>query len=110
MTAVLIRDITLPPFIVEAIEKKKEREQAVERERAELEVLADGTVELIVGTASSGQGHETSFPQLVSEWLQVPFDRVRYIVNDTDRVSVGGGSHSGRSMRLVSIAARQICA
>ena len=36
-TAVLIRDITLPSFIVEAIEKKKEREQAVERERAELE-------------------------------------------------------------------------
>lgn len=37
VTAVLIRDITLPPFIVLAIEKKKEREQAVERERAELE-------------------------------------------------------------------------
>lgn len=37
ITAVLIRDISLPPFIVEAIEKKKEREQAVERERAELE-------------------------------------------------------------------------
>ena len=37
VTAVLIRDITLPPFIVEAIQQKKEREQAVERERAELE-------------------------------------------------------------------------
>ena len=37
VTAVLIRDITLQPFIVEAIEQKKEREQAVERERAELE-------------------------------------------------------------------------
>jgi len=37
VTAVLIRDITLPPFIVQAIERKKEREQAVERERAELE-------------------------------------------------------------------------
>lgn len=37
VSAVLIRDITLPPFIVEAIERKKEREQAVERERAELE-------------------------------------------------------------------------
>jgi regulator of protease activity HflC (stomatin/prohibitin superfamily) len=37
VTAVLIRDITLPPFIVAAIEKKKEREQAVEQERAELE-------------------------------------------------------------------------
>ena len=37
VSAVLIRDIQLPPFIVEAIEKKKEREHAVERERAELE-------------------------------------------------------------------------
>ncbi len=37
VSAVLIRDITLPPFIVQAIEQKKEREQAVERERAELE-------------------------------------------------------------------------
>jgi len=37
VSAVLIRDIQLPPFIVAAIEKKKEREQAVERERAELE-------------------------------------------------------------------------
>lgn len=37
VSAVLIRDITLPPFIVLAIEKKKEREQAVEQERAELE-------------------------------------------------------------------------
>jgi regulator of protease activity HflC (stomatin/prohibitin superfamily) len=37
VSAVLIRDISLPPFIVQAIEKKKEREQAVERERAELE-------------------------------------------------------------------------
>lgn len=37
VSAVLIRDISLPPFIVLAIEKKKEREQAVEQERAELE-------------------------------------------------------------------------
>ncbi len=37
VSAVLIRDITLPPFIVAAIEQKKEREQSVERERAELE-------------------------------------------------------------------------
>ncbi|MBT5110549.1 MAG: xanthine dehydrogenase family protein molybdopterin-binding subunit [Rhodospirillaceae bacterium] len=76
----------------------------IPRERAELKVCGDGCVELVVGTMSSGQGHETSFPQLVSEWLQIPFDSVRFIANDTDRVSVGGGSHSGRSMRLVSIA------
>ena len=76
----------------------------VPRERAELRALGDGTVELVVGTMSSGQGHETSFAQLVSDWLGVPFERVRHVANDTDRVSMGGGSHSGRSMRLASIA------
>lgn len=77
----------------------------IPRERAELKVCEDGFVELTVGTMSSGQGHETSFPQLIGDWLQIPLDRVRFIANDSDRVSVGGGSHSGRSMRLVSIAA-----
>ncbi|MCZ6887813.1 MAG: xanthine dehydrogenase family protein molybdopterin-binding subunit, partial [Gammaproteobacteria bacterium] len=47
----------------------------VPRERAELTVLEDGCVELAVGTMSSGQGHETSFAQLVSEWLGTPFDQ-----------------------------------
>lgn len=75
----------------------------VPRERSEVTVHPDGTIDLVVGTMSSGQGHETSFPQLIAEWLQVPIAAVRFIANDTDRVSVGGGSVSGRSMRLVSI-------
>jgi carbon-monoxide dehydrogenase large subunit len=79
----------------------------VPRERAELNVLDDGCIELVVGTMSSGQGHETSFVQLVCEWLGIAFGQVRFVANDTDRVSVGGGSHSGRSMRLVSIAVSQ---
>ncbi len=78
----------------------------IPRERVELHVLNDGTVEFVVGTMSSGQGHETSFPQLAADWLEIPFSQVRFVANDTERVSVGGGSHSGRSMRLVSIAAR----
>ena len=77
----------------------------IPRERAEITVTHDGYVDLVVGTMSSGQGHETSFPQLLCEWLEVPFEKIRLVVNDTNRVSVGGGSHSGRSMRLVSIAA-----
>lgn len=77
------------------------------RERAELKVCEDGYVELVVGTMSSGQSHETTFCQLLSDWLQVPFERIRFVANDSDRVSVGGGTHSGRSMRLVSIALRQ---
>ncbi|MCA0304581.1 MAG: xanthine dehydrogenase family protein molybdopterin-binding subunit [Proteobacteria bacterium] len=77
------------------------------RERAELKVCDDDVIELVVGTMSSGQGHETTFCQLASDWLQVPFERIRFVANDSDRVSVGGGSHSGRSMRLVSLALRQ---
>jgi aerobic carbon-monoxide dehydrogenase large subunit len=57
----------------------------------------------VIGTLSSGQGHETSFAQLLVEWLGVPFESVRLITGDTDVVSEGGGSHSGRSMRLASI-------
>jgi carbon-monoxide dehydrogenase large subunit len=56
-----------------------------------------------VGTVSNGQGHETSFAQLIGEWLRVPIESVRLVTGDTDRVSVGGGSHSGRALRLASI-------
>ncbi|MBV8119059.1 MAG: xanthine dehydrogenase family protein molybdopterin-binding subunit [Alphaproteobacteria bacterium] len=72
------------------------------RERAEIAVLPDGKVELVIGTMASGQGHETSFAQLVSEWLGVPFDSVALVAHDTARVQVGGGSHSGRSMKLAT--------
>lgn len=77
------------------------------KERAELKVCNDGRIELVVGTMSSGQSHETTFCQVLSDWLEIPFERIRFIANDSERVSVGGGSHSGRSMRLVSIALRQ---
>ena len=70
------------------------------RERTEITVLPEGRVELVMGTMSSGQGHETSFAQLVTEWLGVPFDSIDYVAHDTARVAAGGGSHSGRSMKL----------
>jgi carbon-monoxide dehydrogenase large subunit len=72
------------------------------RERAEITILPEGGVELVMGTMSSGQGHETSFAQLVTEWLGVPFDSIVYIAHDTARVAAGGGSHSGRSMKLAA--------
>jgi aerobic carbon-monoxide dehydrogenase large subunit len=72
------------------------------RERTEITVLPEGKVELVMGTMNSGQGHETSFAQLVTEWLGVPFDCVTYVAHDTDRVVAGGGSHSGRSMKLAA--------
>ncbi len=73
------------------------------RERTEMTVRPEGRVDVVIGTLSSGQGHETSFAQLVTEWLGVPFESVKLITGDTDTVAVGGGSHSGRSMRLAGI-------
>ena len=75
----------------------------IPRERAELTVHPDGRVDVVIGTVSNGQGHETSFAQLLNEWLGVPIDKVRLITGDTDIVKVGGGTHSGRGMRLGSI-------
>ncbi|MBV9826976.1 MAG: xanthine dehydrogenase family protein molybdopterin-binding subunit, partial [Alphaproteobacteria bacterium] len=72
------------------------------RERTEITVRPEGRVELVMGTMSSGQGHETSFAQLVTEWLGVPFECIDYVAHDTARVAAGGGSHSGRSMKLAT--------
>jgi carbon-monoxide dehydrogenase large subunit len=73
------------------------------REYAAISVAAEGRIELAVGTLSSGQGHETSFAQCVAEWLGVPLEAIRLIQGDTDIVPIGGGSHSGRSMRMAGI-------
>jgi aerobic carbon-monoxide dehydrogenase large subunit len=73
------------------------------RERAEILVRPDGGVDVVIGTLSSGQGHETSFSQLITEWLGIGPEHVRIITNDTDIVTVGGGSHSARSMRFAGI-------
>ena len=69
------------------------------RERAEITVKPTGAVDVVIGTQPSGQGHETSFAQVTADLLAVPIETVNIIMGDTDIVSVGGGSHSGRSMR-----------
>jgi carbon-monoxide dehydrogenase large subunit len=68
-------------------------------EQARITVRPEGRVDVVIGTQPSGQGHETSFAQVVSDLLHVPLERVNIILGDTDVVKVGGGSHSGRSMR-----------
>jgi carbon-monoxide dehydrogenase large subunit len=73
------------------------------RERTEITVLPEGRVDVVLGTLSAGQGHETSFPQLVAEWLGVPLAQIRLVTGDTDLMPFGGGSHSGRSMRLGAV-------
>jgi aerobic carbon-monoxide dehydrogenase large subunit len=73
------------------------------RERAEILVRPDKTIEVIIGTQSTGQGHETAFPQLVAEWFGVSPAAVVLRTGDTSFVKAGGGSHSGRSLRQASV-------
>jgi len=68
-------------------------------EQARITVKPEGCVDVVIGTQPSGQGHETSFAQVVADFLHVPVESVNIILGDTDVVKVGGGSHSGRSMR-----------
>jgi aerobic carbon-monoxide dehydrogenase large subunit len=68
-------------------------------EQARITVQPTGCVEVVIGTQPSGQGHETSFAQVISELLGVAPQAVKIILGDTDVVKAGGGSHSGRSMR-----------
>lgn len=70
------------------------------RERAAITIRADDRIDVSLGTLSAGQGHETSFAQLIAEWLGVDVHCVDLITGDTDAAPVGGGSHSGRSMRM----------
>lgn len=73
-------------------------------ERAEIRVLPQARrIEVVIGTLSSGQGHETSFAQLMSEWLGVDLAQVRILTGDSDVAKTGGGSHSGRSMRMAAV-------
>ncbi|HEY1506344.1 MAG TPA: molybdopterin cofactor-binding domain-containing protein, partial [Stellaceae bacterium] len=73
------------------------------RERAELKVLPEGRVRLVIGTQPSGQGQETSFSQVIADLLGVAMERIDVVMGDTDMVSEGGGSHSGRSMRHAAV-------
>jgi carbon-monoxide dehydrogenase large subunit len=83
-------------------------------ERTEITVTPAGRVEVVIGTQPNGQGHETSFAQVVSALLGVPVAAIDLVTGDTDRVSLGGGSHSGRSMRhaatLFAMAAPELIA
>jgi carbon-monoxide dehydrogenase large subunit len=69
-------------------------------ERAIIKVLPERQVKITLGTQASGQGHETAFAQLITDWLGVPFEDIELIHGDSNIVTMGSGSHSCRSMRL----------
>ena len=67
-------------------------------EAAEVKFSEDGTVNILVGTQSNGQGHETAYAQVASDRLGVPIEQIRIIQGDTDAIPTGGGTGGSRSL------------
>ncbi len=59
---------------------------------------ADGSVTLLTGTLDFGMGHATPFAQVLSEKLGVPFEKIRLMQGDSDRLPLGGGSGGSKSL------------
>ncbi len=66
-------------------------------ESAEVRVNPTGSVEVLTGSHSHGQGHETTFAQVVADRLGIPIDSVSVVHGDTDKVQFGMGTYGSRS-------------
>ncbi len=69
-------------------------------ERAEIRFEPDGSVALVLGTQSNGQGHETSFKQIAADLLGLPIAAFRFVQADTREVRSGNGHGGARSMHM----------
>ncbi len=69
-------------------------------ERADLLVDPDGTVTLLIGSMSNGQGHETAYSQILNDRLGLPFEKIRIVQGDTDRVASGTGTGGSWSLPM----------
>jgi carbon-monoxide dehydrogenase large subunit len=66
-------------------------------ENVDIRFEPDGTVSLITGTQTIGQGHETTFPQILADRLGIPNELIRLRQGDTDLIPMGGGHGSSRA-------------
>ncbi|MCC5778718.1 xanthine dehydrogenase family protein molybdopterin-binding subunit [Nitratireductor sp. B36] len=66
-------------------------------ESAEVRVNPVGTIEVLTGSHSHGQGHETTFAQVVAERFGLPIDNIQIVHGDTDKVQFGMGTYGSRS-------------
>jgi aerobic carbon-monoxide dehydrogenase large subunit len=66
-------------------------------ENVDIRFEPDGSVALITGTQTIGQGHETTFPQILADRIGVPNELIRLVQGDTDLIPLGGGHGSSRA-------------
>ena len=67
-------------------------------ESATVRVHPTGQVTVLIGTHNHGQGHETTYAQIVCEKLGVPFENIDVVFGDTDKVQFGMGTYGSRSL------------
>jgi carbon-monoxide dehydrogenase large subunit len=71
--------------------------QAGQWESAEVQVSPTGSIRVLSGSTAHGQGHETTFAQIVADRLGVPMEQIEIIQGDTERVQFGWGTYGSRS-------------
>jgi len=64
----------------------------------------DGTVTIVTGTLDFGMGHTTTYAQILTDLLGIPFDRIRLVEGDSDLMAFGGGSGGSRSVMFAGTA------
>ncbi|MEJ8474802.1 xanthine dehydrogenase family protein molybdopterin-binding subunit [Roseibium algae] len=69
-------------------------------EEATIELNGNGTVTLLIGTQTNGQGHATAYGQIIAEQLGLELEKIEVVQGDTDRVRKGGGTGGSRSIPL----------
>ena len=78
-------------------------------ESAEVRVHPTGMVTVFTGTHSHGQGHETTFAQVVSEKLGIPIEQIDIAHGDTDKIQFGMGTYGSRSIAVGGAALSNAC-
>ena len=88
----LKRGIAIVPFVESPV--------GAPMEMVRVQIGSDGKTTVQAGTQNHGQGHETTYAQVIGELLGIPFDDVMLEDGDSDALPFGGGTHSDRSMRM----------
>ncbi len=73
-------------------------------ETAKVALTEEGEIALFVGTQSNGQGHETAYAQILHARCGLPFDKIRIVQGDSDRIATGGGTGGSRSVTMQGVA------
>jgi len=95
-----LRGISVVPFIESPVGSP------VEAGRVEIDSM--GRTVIFAGTQVHGQGHETTYAQVISDLLGIPFEDITLAQGDTQELPKGGGTHSDRSMRIMGTLLHQM--